>query len=289
MSITAPEKKKKKTGRYAKKLPKWVPLITGLLAVCAMVAGIVLLESRLSDPKPEPVTAPAAAAPTEPTLPENPYGPGDFAYDENGYLSCSAGEYRLGIDVSDHQNRIDWQQVADAGIEFVFVRLGYRGYSQGDIYADDYVDYNLREARAAGLQVGAYFYSQALNEEEAAEEAAFCLKLLGDYALDLPLVFDWEYVSEEARTGHMRRSALTACAETFCQAVEAAGYESMIYFNPDLASSLLDLPALQAYPFWLAMYSDTMDYPYAFDIWQYTASGSVPGIEGDVDINIMPG
>lgn len=287
MSTAAP-KKKKKAGRYARKTPKWVPLAMGLAAVCAIVIGIVLLESRLAPEPTEPATVPTTVA-TEPTLPPNPYGPEDFSYDEEGYMACSAGSYRLGIDVSSHQNQIDWQQVADAGIEFVFVRLGYRGYSLGDIYADDYVDYNLREARAAGLQVGAYFYSQALNETEAAEEAAFCLDILGDYALDLPLVFDWEYVSEDARTGAMSRDALTACAVTFCEAVEAAGYEPMVYTNPDLAETLFDLTALGEYPLWLAMYTDTMGYPYAFDIWQYTASGDLPGIEGDVDINIMPG
>lgn len=287
MATTAPAKKKRKKGRYSKKLPKWVPLILGLGVVCAIVAGILMLESRLTGPEPEPVQPSTTAAPTQPPLPSNPYGPADFAYNEAGYLSCLTEDYRLGIDVSDHQGEIDWQQVADAGIEFAFIRIGYRGYEQGLLYTDDYAEYNLREARAAGLQIGAYFYSQALNEEEAAEEAAFCIEFLGDYGLDLPLVYDWEYVSGEARTGSMRRSDLTACARVFCEAVAAAGFEPMIYSNPNLAETLLDLEALREYPLWLAMYTDCMDYPYAFDLWQYTDSGSVPGIEGNVDINLM--
>lgn len=279
---SAPAKKRKRRRRVNRRKQQQFLLLAGSLAlVCVLVAAILLLESAL--PGPEPVTEPA---PTEPTLPPNPFSVDDFAY-VNGYLSCTAGEYTLGIDVSEHQQQIDWTQVADAGMEFAFVRIGYRGYTRGDIHTDEYADQNIRQAKAAGMQVGAYFYSQAVNEEEAAQEAAFCVDFLKDYELDLPVVFDWEYVSQEARTGDMDAETLTQCARVFCEAVEQAGYEAMVYSNPDLARSLLQLTELTDYRFWLALYADTMSYPYQADFWQYTNTGSVSGIEGDVDINLM--
>lgn len=274
------KKNKRKSGR--KKYNKALPLIAGLAVVCVLVAAIVLLESSLTGSE----TEPTVAAPTEETLPPNPYSQEDFTY-INGYLSCTAGDYTLGIDVSEHQQQIDWAQVAQAGMEFAFVRIGYRGYTQGDVHADEYADYNLREAKAAGLEVGAYFYSQALNAEEAVQEAAFCVDFLKEYDIDLPVVFDWEYVSQEARTGAMDPETLTQCARVFCQAVEEAGYEAVIYANPNLAENLLQMTELTDYRFWLAMYTDSMAYPYKVDFWQYTDAGCVPGIEGAVDIDLM--
>ena len=279
---TTPVKKKKRNGSYARKKRRWLPLAAGFAVVCALVGGILALESALEQPQPTQTTAP----PTEATLPPNLYSAEDFAY-EDGYLRCTAGDYALGIDVSSHQQEVDWTQVAGAGMEFAFVRIGYRGYSEGKLHTDEYAAENLTQAKAAGLQVGAYFYSQAINVEEAAREAALCVEFLKDHPLDLPLVYDWEYVSQEARTGAMDCATLTQCALTFCRAVEEAGYEAMIYANPDIAGSLYDLKALQDYRFWLALYSDTMDYPYKMDFWQYTDQGSVPGVEGNVDINLM--
>ena len=219
-------------------------------------------------------------------LAENPYSPQDFAT-LNGYVTCLAGPTRLGIDVSEHQGTIDWEAVRDSGVEFAFIRIGYRGYSVGNIYPDDRARENLAGAKAAGLQVGVYFYAQAISVEEAAEEAAWCLDFLSGEALDLPLVYDWEYVSPSARTGGMDRQTLTQCAQTFCEAVEAAGYQPMLYFNTHVSQDLLDLKSLQQYPFWLAQYRDQMDYPYQVDFWQYTETGTIPGIKGSVDIDLM--
>lgn len=281
---TSPQKRKssRRKKKKAAKRSLLIPALAGAALVCLLVAGAVLLGGQAG---PEPAEAPTET--TEATLPPNPYTASDFFYDESGYLACSAGSYRLGIDVSDHQQEIDWAQVAASGMEFAFVRIGYRGYSEGGIFPDERAAANLEGAKAAGLDVGVYFYSQALNEEEAAEEAAFCLEFLKDYDLDLPVVFDWEYVSSSARTGAMDAETLTACARRFCQDVEAAGYEAMIYFNPHLAQDYYELLQLQDYPFWLAMYSDAFDYPDRVDLWQYTDQGSVPGISGDVDLNIQ--
>jgi len=202
-------------------------------------------------------------------------------------VTCTAGETRLGIDVSEHQGQIDWQQVRAAGIDFAFIRIGYRGYSVGTIKPDDLARENLAGARAAGLQIGVYFYAQAVNTEEAAEEARWCLDFLAGESLDLPVVYDWEWVGPEARTGSMDRNTLTECVKTFCAAMENGGYQPMVYFNNHVSRDLLDLRELVRYPFWLAQYKDQLDYPHRVDFWQYTEEGTVRGIKGDVDIGLM--
>ena len=256
-----------------KLLLRWVMALTAILLVMAALA--VFLKNR-------PTTPP----PTAPTLEPNPYGPTDFSYTEDGYLTCLSGESIPGIDVSSHQGTIDWPAVKAAGIEFAFIRVGYRGYDSGTIHADELALTNLQQAKAAGLQIGAYFFSQALNEAEAIEEAKFALAVLDGVELDLPLVYDWEYVSEGARTGAMKPDALLTCVEAFCAEAEQAGYCPMVYFNRELSSTLLDLTQLDRYPFWLAMYTDQMDYPHKVDFWQYSDKGNVPGIDGDVDLDL---
>lgn len=221
-----------------------------------------------------------------PTLPQSPYSPQDYAY-EDGYLTCTAGQTVMGIDVSSHQEVIDWQQVADAGVEFAIIRLGNRGYESGQLSADEYAQVNLAGAKDAGILVGAYIYSQAVSVAEAEEEAAFALEILDGTELDLPLVYDWEYVDENARTAHVDARTLTDCTLAFCRAVENAGYEAMVYFNSAQATQLLYLEELAEYPWWLAMYDVSMDFPCKVDLWQYTNTGSVPGIEGNVDVNLM--
>lgn len=217
---------------------------------------------------------------------ERNWSPTDFSW-QDGFLQCDAGTVVTGIDVSSHQQEIDWQQVKQAGIEFVFVRLGYRGYETGSLTEDALAIQNLDGARAAGLSVGAYVFSQALDIGEAEEEAAFALRILAGRKLDLPLVFDWEYVSKDARTGGMDRRTLTDCTLAFCRAVEKAGYEPMVYFNGSQARDLLYLEELSGYRFWLAQYDHTLPFPCRADFWQYTDSGEVPGISGKVDLNLI--
>ena len=218
---------------------------------------------------------------------ENPYGPEDFAYDGD-YLTCTAGESRLGVDVSSHQGDIDWNAVAAAGVEFAMVRIGFRGYAEGEINEDTKARTNIEGAKAAGLDVGVYFFSQAISPEEAAEEARWAIEFLAGYELELPLVYDWEHVwDEEARTADLVDSELlTACARSFCDTVVAAGYEPMVYFNGYQARDLYDLTALKKYGFWLAQYADAMDFPYAVNLWQYSETGAVDGVRGKVDLNL---
>lgn len=262
-------------------------LLRGLVAVSV---GAALLASALFFLVPRgnthpPQTEPVSETVPRITLPANPYGPEDFAF-QGEYLACTAGSAVLGVDVSSHQGDIDWEQVRSAGMEFAIIRIGYRGYTSGGIYEDEYARANLAGARAAGLKVGVYFYSQALDEGEARREAQHCIDFLEGEGLDLPVVFDWEYAGEDTRSASITSDALMACTRAFCEEVESAGYEAMIYFNPHVAENLLRLEELQEYPFWLAMYTDQMTWPYEVEMWQYTAAGSVPGISGDADINL---
>lgn len=267
-----------------KKNPRSRALWLGLGAVAAGLAALALICFSFgvghTDRPPE-----TTATPTLPPPAANIYGPEDFVM-EGDYLTCATGESVLGIDVSSHQGVIDWAQVSAAGVKFAMIRLGYRGYETGLLLEDEFALQNLAGAKAAGLQVGAYVFSQALDLEEARAEAEFALELLDGMALDMPLVFDWEYVSPTARTGNVDRRTVTDCALAFCQRVEEAGYDAMVYFNPHLAETGLLLEELTEYPFWLAMYDAPMTFPYRVRMWQYTQTGTVPGIEGSVDINL---
>ena len=151
-------------------------------------------------------------------------------------------------------------------------------------YAREQLRLVLEKAREAGLKVGAYFYSQALNMEEAREEAILALEILDGFQLDMPLVYDWE---QEERTKNVKARTLTDCTLAFCEVVESAGYEPMVYFNSFQAQELLILEELTHLPWWLAMYDITAEFPYKVDMWQYTCTGSIPGIEGNVDINLL--
>jgi len=238
------------------------------------------------DPTEETVPEP------EPTIPPdlNPYGPHDFQFSRSGYLKLEDERSYSGVDVSAFQGDIDWQQVKDSGIQFAIIRLGYRGYGKaGKMVEDEYAQKNLKGVTEVGLPYGVYFFSQALNEKEVEEEVEFLLKILGDYEPTLPIVFDWEYISAEARTANMDARTLTDCALHFGKLIEEAGFTPMIYFNWYQSNHYYHLKELERYPFWLALYQDRMTYPYRVEMWQYTCTGKVPGISGDVDINVyMP-
>jgi GH25 family lysozyme M1 (1,4-beta-N-acetylmuramidase) len=167
------------------------------------------------------------------------------------------------------------------------IRIGGRGYGQsGTLYVDELAQSHYAGAKAAGLKVGAYFFSQAISVEEAREEARYALQLTEDWSLDMPIVFDWEIPVPEARTAGMDPRTLTDLQKHFCAVMEGKGYKPMIYFNWNMSSNLLYLTELEDYPFWLALYQDRMTYPYRVEMWQYTDRGRVPGIEGNVDLNI---
>jgi GH25 family lysozyme M1 (1,4-beta-N-acetylmuramidase) len=220
-----------------------------------------------------------------PPLVDNPLKPEDFSY-ENGFLTCKTAETVVGIDVSEFQGNIDWQEVKNAGVAFVFIRVGWRGLSEGTLNPDKRAQEYYHSAKEAGLLVGAYFFSQALSAEEAQEEAEFALQVLKKFPLDLPLAYDWETVEGKTRTDGVTRETLTKCIKTFCDTVEDGGYQSMVYFNRDLSQTLLDIRKLGGMPVWFAMYHTYPDAPCKPDYWQYTDQGTVPGIEGYVDLNL---
>ena len=239
-----------------------------------------------TDPPTEPPTQPPTEEPTRPPPADNPYGDTSFRY-SGRFLELTEGESWAGIDVSRWQYDIDWEKVADAGAEFAMIRIGYRGNESGLINPDKYAQQNLNGAAGAGLKVGVYFFSQALTREEAEEEAYYVLDFIKDYDITMPVVFDWERNRDEgSRSANMDRRTLTDLSLTFLETIEMAGYDAMIYFNPFMSRNLLYLQELTDYDFWLASYTETMDFPYKVKMWQYTESGSIPGVDGNCDFNI---
>lgn len=208
----------------------------------------------------------------------------DFAWDGER-MTCLSAHAVTGIDVSYYQGQIDWAQVKASGIEFAFVRVGYRSSEDGSLNVDEMAQRNLTQARQAGLRVGAYFFSQALTPEEAVQEADFAVELVRGHELDLPIAYDWEFVDDQARTQSMTKEALMDCVDAFCSAVEAQGYESLVYFNRDISQRMLELDRLDR-SVWFAMYDTFPDLPQKPQYWQYTDQGRVPGIKGNVDLNL---
>ncbi len=258
-------------------------ILLAVLLATALCIGLFIAGSR---EVPENTVTESTEEEISPFV-KNPYGPNDFQF-SGDYLTCLAGESVLGIDVSGFQGTIDWTQVADAGIRFVMIRVGGRGWgAAGTLYPDDAARDYYAGAKAAGLQVGAYFFSQATSTAEAEEEALYALSLIADWELDMPVVFDWEYISAEARTAQVDKRTLTDCVKTFCDTVTKSGKQAMLYTNPSHIEHFLYLEELTQYPLWLALHSTRMTYPYQVNMWQYTAQGSVPGISEAVDINLF--
>jgi GH25 family lysozyme M1 (1,4-beta-N-acetylmuramidase) len=192
-----------------------------------------------------------------------------------------------GIDVSSHQGKIDWQKVADDGVEFAFIRTALRGYGSGKLVEDEYCDANIKGATDAGIHVGLYIFSQAITEDEVLEEAQQIIDKASEFGVDGPIVIDVEKVSSS--TGRMNALSVeerTNLVLLFCQTVENAGYKPMIYHNTEMGALMVDIATLEDYDKWFASYAETMFYPYQYDIWQYSAKGSVDGIKTDVDMNI---
>lgn len=204
-----------------------------------------------------------------------------LSYESDAYVS------QLGVDVSHHQGEIDWKRVKAAGYEFAFIRLGYRGYQTGKLCLDRCFYQNLQNAQACGMQVGVYFFSQAINVEEAVEEADFVIQKLGEYQLQLPVVYDPESILDaEARTDNISGEQFTKNTIAFCRRIQEAGFTSMIYSNMLWEAYELDLTQLDSYPIWYADYEPLPQTPYHFAFWQYSNTGSVDGIGTDADLNI---
>ncbi|MBQ5332388.1 MAG: glycoside hydrolase family 25 protein [Oscillospiraceae bacterium] len=209
---------------------------------------------------------------------------------ENGfkhYYIDGARVNKTGVDVSYHQRDIDWEAVKADGVDFAMIRLGYRGYESGQINIDERFHEYAEGALEAGLDIGVYFYSQAVTVEEAVEEAETVLREIEGYEIMYPVVFDWEIVGEEtARTNDVSADVLNKCAAAFCNRIAQGGHIPMIYSVKKMALTKLDMSRLAGFDFWLAEYREIPEYPYYFTMWQYASDGRVNGIEGDVDLNM---
>lgn len=203
-------------------------------------------------------------------------------YKENGQITSIAG-----IDVSQFQGDIDWQRVKDAGIEFAMIRVGYRSYGGGEIKFDERFADNLKAADEAGIKTGVYFFSQAVTTQEAVEEADAVIDAIAPYNITYPVVFDWELIyDDKARTDIVTVDMLADCCISFCERVKSAGYTPMIYQNKGTSMYKLDLPRIAEYDFWLAEYDEKPSFYYQYQIWQYASDGTIPGISGEVDMNL---
>ena len=222
-------------------------------------------------------------------VPVNPLGEEDFA--EGKYIGS---EYTVldGIDVSEHQGDIDWKAVTSDGIDFAIIRAGYRGYSKGGLFVDNWFYENMEGAIENGLDIGIYFFSQAITPEEAVEEADFLVdEILSRYSpetFNLPVFYDWESITtDEARTDGLEGEIITECALAFCARLEERGYTPGVYAYRNLSYFSYDLSRMTHLVWWAAALNDYPDYYYAHDFWQYSISGDVDGIDGDVDRNMM--
>ena len=206
----------------------------------------------------------------------------EYDFGESGTVSAGSGS--LGIDVSKYQPSINWAAVKSSGVDYVIIRCGYRGSSTGALIEDPYFKSHIKGAKAAGLKVGVYFFTTAVTEAEAVEEASMCAYLCNGYGLDFPIFMDCES-SPRAGYNGMSASQRTAIIKAFCNTVRSAGYSAGVYANKTWLSSYMNAGELSGYKIWLAQYNSAPTYSGKYDMWQYTSKGSVNGISGYVDMN----
>lgn len=196
------------------------------------------------------------------------------------------GNGRLGIDVSKWNQSIDWQKVKDAGVEFAIIRCGYRGAMSGSLILDPMFESNIKGAVAAGIPVGVYFYTQAITEVEAIEEASMVISLIGDYDVDYPVFLDSESAGGSGRADQLDAEQRTQFHKAFLETIAASGYEAGVYASKNWLNDRIDVTQLSQYNIWLAEYADAPSYDQYYDMWQYTSRGTVDGIETKVDLNL---
>lgn len=222
-------------------------------------------------------------------IPLNDFNLEKLKNDKNGYMCYEDDRYksRLIIDVSSHNGDINWEKVKEAGIKGAMIRVGYRGYGDATIVEDDCFQKNIAGAKDAGLKVGVYFFSQATTPEEAIEEAEYVTKKIWGRGVTLPVAFDMEpFMGNERFINHDIKSK-TEMADAFLKVISKFGYEPILYGNPTWLTNDVDISKLTEYPVWLAHYTFSTEWPYAFRMWQFTSQGRVSGINGDVDLNLI--
>ena len=205
---------------------------------------------------------------------------------ENTELQLAKGSAKLGIDVSKWNKTIDWDEVKDAGVEFAIIRCGYRGASSGALVLDPMYEQNIKGAIEAGIPVGIYFFTQAVDEVEAVEEASMVIRLIEDYDVDYPVFLDSESAGGKGRADGLDADERTKIHKAFLETIAAAGYEAGIYGSRNWLNGQVDMKELSAYKTWLAEYADIPTYENYYHMWQYTSKGTVDGIETRVDLNL---
>ena len=278
-----------------------LPLILSALALIVSIAALFFAlrpEQAEEPPAPSPSTEePVTFRFGDRTLtalegmPLNPYDRSAFTVDDQGRLTYEKDGKRAktGVDVSIYQGEVDWPAVAADGIDFAIIRAGNRAWGTGVLMEDSKFVGNMEGAIAAGLDVGAYYFSNAITVAEAEEEAEAFLARLEPYKehITYPVVCDWEYLGgNDSRAYGVDGRIITQCIDAFCKKVAEAGYTPMIYFNEYCGYIKMDLSKLTDYQFWFAQYSDAPSCFYDFQFWQYSSKGKVAGIGSAVDMNL---
>lgn len=195
----------------------------------------------------------------------------------------------LGADMSYHQDKVDWDKIKNGPLEFVMLRCGYRGYTEGGLVVDEKFKSYAKACNERGINLGVYFFTQAITEEEAIEEADFVIDLLKDYKIQYPVALDTELVNDDdARTNKadLSKDDLSKICIAFCERIREAGYYPIIYASENWMRRRLNLEMLTDYDFWAAQYLEENDFLYDFTIWQYTEKGKIPGVSTEVDLNV---
>lgn len=212
---------------------------------------------------------------------------------ENGFMTYKdeTGNKisHLGLDLSYHDKSVDWDQLAASGVEFVMLRCGYRGYTEGGLIKDEKFDEYAAEANRVGINLGVYFFTQSVTVEEAEKEAEFVLDLIKDYDISYPVALDTEMIEDpEARTNttEISKDLRSEMAIAFCEKIKEEGYYPVIYASENWMRRNMNLEMVNVYDFWAAQYQPQNDFLYDFTIWQYTDSGAIPGVSGNVDLDI---
>lgn len=198
--------------------------------------------------------------------------------------SLVTGTGTMGIDVSKWNGNIDWNAVKNSGVSYVIIRCGYRGSSQGSLIVDPKFQSNIKGATDAGLKVGVYFFTQAVDRVEAVEEASMVLDMIKNYRISYPVFLDVE--ASGGRADSISKETRTEVCKAFCQTIQNGGYTAGIYANKTWLTEKIDTSQLSGYKIWLAQYSSTPTYTGRYDLWQYKSTGRVSGISGDVDLNL---
>lgn len=202
-------------------------------------------------------------------------------YEDNKLVSY------VGTDISKYQDYVDFVKLKKAGVDFVMLRVGARGYGSGQLVLDEYFTDNIKRASDAGLEIGVYFFSQAISADEAVEEANMVLENIKDYIITYPVAFDMEYIANDtARIDNLSKSEKTQITKSFLDTIQAAGYKPMLYGNKEWLIKQVDMSKLTAYDVWLSQQTDIPDYPYKFTMWQYSNEATLDGIAGYANLDI---